>query len=223
MKTKIHRILIAIVIILAAILLPLLAFAQDAGAAPAAADAGGFTWSGLIAAIGAVIIAARLIVKLTPTPADDTALEKVINFLKHVGLNVKTVAFILLPAALILLAAGCSSNAIPSGTTAGINATGDYIGGAVGVPLSSNAVLTATGGVNPNNTADWSAGVQVTFKEPPSPATETFFESLIRHGKARHGKAAWIYQLGKVDPSDDLVVAAVEAALQEGATITGVK
>jgi len=45
--------------------------------------------SGLIAALGAIIIAARLIVKLTPTPADDTVLEKIVAFLKHVGLQVK--------------------------------------------------------------------------------------------------------------------------------------
>lgn len=43
----------------------------------------------IVAALGAIIIAARLIVKLTPTPADDTFLEKVVDFLKHVGLQVK--------------------------------------------------------------------------------------------------------------------------------------
>jgi hypothetical protein len=32
--------------------------------------------------------AARIIVKLTPTPKDDTVLEKIIAFLKHIGLNV---------------------------------------------------------------------------------------------------------------------------------------
>ncbi|CAB4167592.1 hypothetical protein UFOVP861_34 [uncultured Caudovirales phage] len=46
-------------------------------------------WSDIVAAVGAVVLAARLIVKITPTPRDDTALEKVVNFFKHLGLVVK--------------------------------------------------------------------------------------------------------------------------------------
>lgn len=42
----------------------------------------------LIAIIGGVTFTARLIVKLTPTPKDDTILEKVIGVLKHVGLHI---------------------------------------------------------------------------------------------------------------------------------------
>jgi len=42
----------------------------------------------IVAAIAAVVFAARAIVKLTPTPADDTFLEKVVTFLKHVGLHI---------------------------------------------------------------------------------------------------------------------------------------
>jgi hypothetical protein len=34
-------------------------------------------------------LAARIIVKLTPTPVDDSFLEKIVNFLKTVGLNIK--------------------------------------------------------------------------------------------------------------------------------------
>lgn len=45
-------------------------------------------WTEIVAAIGAVVIAARVIVKLTPTPADDTALEKIVNFLKTLGLHI---------------------------------------------------------------------------------------------------------------------------------------
>ena len=45
-------------------------------------------WQGVVAAFMALIIAARLIVKLTPTPKDDSALEKLVNLLKHVGLHV---------------------------------------------------------------------------------------------------------------------------------------
>jgi len=46
-------------------------------------------WTEIVAAVGGVVLAARIIVKLTPTPADDSFLEKVVNFLKGVGLNIK--------------------------------------------------------------------------------------------------------------------------------------
>ena len=43
----------------------------------------------VIALLGGVIISARVIVKLTPTPKDDSALEKVLGVLKHVGLHIE--------------------------------------------------------------------------------------------------------------------------------------
>ena len=46
-------------------------------------------WTDVVAAVGGIVLAARIIVKLTPTPADDTILEKVVAFLKTVGLNIK--------------------------------------------------------------------------------------------------------------------------------------
>ena len=46
-------------------------------------------WTEIVAAIGGIVIAARIIVKLTPTPADDSALEKVVDFLKTLGLHIK--------------------------------------------------------------------------------------------------------------------------------------
>jgi hypothetical protein len=46
-------------------------------------------WTEIVAAVGGIVLSARIIVKLTPTPADDSFLEKVINFLKGVGLNIK--------------------------------------------------------------------------------------------------------------------------------------
>lgn len=42
----------------------------------------------IVAVAGAVIILARIIVKLTPTPADDSILEKIVSFLKAVGLHI---------------------------------------------------------------------------------------------------------------------------------------
>ena len=45
-------------------------------------------WETVIALAGGVVILARIIVKLTPTPADDSVLEKVVNFLKGIGLHI---------------------------------------------------------------------------------------------------------------------------------------
>ncbi len=45
-------------------------------------------WEAVIALVGGVVILARVIVKLTPTPADDSVLEKVVSFLKGVGLHI---------------------------------------------------------------------------------------------------------------------------------------
>ena len=46
-------------------------------------------WTEIVAAVGGIVLAARIIVKLTPTPKDDSLFEKVINFLKGVGPNIK--------------------------------------------------------------------------------------------------------------------------------------
>ena len=43
----------------------------------------------IIVAIGGIVIAARVIVKLTPTPKDDSVLEAIIAVLKHIGLVIK--------------------------------------------------------------------------------------------------------------------------------------
>ena len=45
-------------------------------------------WAQIVAAVGGIVLAARIIVKLTPTPADDSFLEKIINFLKKLGLKI---------------------------------------------------------------------------------------------------------------------------------------
>lgn len=42
----------------------------------------------ILAIIGGVVVTARLIVKLTPTPKDDSALEKIVGVLKHLGLHI---------------------------------------------------------------------------------------------------------------------------------------
>jgi len=44
-------------------------------------------WQTLTAGVGAVVILARIVVKLTPTPADDTVLAKIVDVLKSIGLK----------------------------------------------------------------------------------------------------------------------------------------
>jgi hypothetical protein len=45
-------------------------------------------FANIMAVIGAVIVLARIIVKLTPTPSDDSILEKVVSVLKTLGLHI---------------------------------------------------------------------------------------------------------------------------------------
>ena len=42
----------------------------------------------LINLLVCIVLGARIIVKLTPTPADDSLLEKFVGFLKHLGLHI---------------------------------------------------------------------------------------------------------------------------------------
>jgi hypothetical protein len=45
-------------------------------------------FANIMAVVGAIIVLARIIVKLTPTPADDTILEKIVSVFKAVGLHI---------------------------------------------------------------------------------------------------------------------------------------
>ena len=45
-------------------------------------------WQNVVGIAGAVVMLARLIVKVTPTPKDDTALAKIISVLKSLGLKI---------------------------------------------------------------------------------------------------------------------------------------
>ena len=78
--------------------LPAIVFGQEA-ATPAsvpaqAAQPGIMAWitahfADLMGVITSVVLTARVIVKLTPTPKDDTVVASIINFLKHVGLHIQ--------------------------------------------------------------------------------------------------------------------------------------
>lgn len=45
-------------------------------------------WKEVVAIVGGIVLVARIIVKLTPTPKDDTVLEKIVNILKGIGLHI---------------------------------------------------------------------------------------------------------------------------------------
>ena len=45
-------------------------------------------WTQIVAALGALVMGSRIIVRLTPTPQDDSFLEKIVNFLKGLGLKI---------------------------------------------------------------------------------------------------------------------------------------
>jgi hypothetical protein len=44
-------------------------------------------WLRVLSIAGTVVLVAKAIVKITPTPKDDTILDSVITFLKHLGLS----------------------------------------------------------------------------------------------------------------------------------------
>lgn len=45
-------------------------------------------FTSIMACVGAIIVLARIIVKITPTPADDTILEKIVSVFKTLGLHI---------------------------------------------------------------------------------------------------------------------------------------
>ena len=48
-------------------------------------------WQTVLLIVTSLVTLASIIVKLTPTPADDAVLAKIINFLKVIGLYKKSV------------------------------------------------------------------------------------------------------------------------------------
>jgi hypothetical protein len=45
-------------------------------------------FASIVAIAGAIVMLARVIVKITPSPADDSILEKVVSVLKTLGLHI---------------------------------------------------------------------------------------------------------------------------------------
>lgn len=48
-------------------------------------------WVEISAAVSGIVVAARIVVKLTPTPTDDTILDKLVTILSHIGLTSDTI------------------------------------------------------------------------------------------------------------------------------------
>lgn len=48
-------------------------------------------WVEIAAAISGIVVSARIIVKLTPTPKDDSVLDKIVTLLSHIGLTSDTI------------------------------------------------------------------------------------------------------------------------------------
>jgi hypothetical protein len=45
-------------------------------------------WQTIVAAVGGVVLTSRIIVKLTPSDIDNVWLEKIVSFLRAVGLKI---------------------------------------------------------------------------------------------------------------------------------------
>lgn len=62
----------------------------------------------IMAYITAFVFICRLIVKLTPTPKDDTFLDDVVTFLKHLGLSISDKPFVWMAALCMLSFSSCA-------------------------------------------------------------------------------------------------------------------
>jgi len=66
----------------------------------------------VMAVVTAIIFLARIIVKITPTPDDDTKLDSIISFLKHIGLHI---SMVLLLGMLAIGFTGCKQSQLEQG------------------------------------------------------------------------------------------------------------
>ncbi len=203
------------------ILLTVHAFAQGAAPTDTPAPSTGFDFATLVALIGAVVIIARVIVKLTPTPKDDSFMEKVVEWLKHLGLVIKLVAFILLPSTFILLIAGCGTIKPHGNVDVVYNADGTVTAG-TGLDIGTNATVNATGGYNVS-TGQWSAGISITFKSEADAAAAAAELALHNLGPAPVVRnSATACRIDTFDPRSRYHAHIIEAAIKHGAEFKGI-
>lgn len=93
-------------------------------------------WEAIVAAIGGIVITARVIVKLTPTPKDDALFAKFIKILKHLGLYIPIICLTLSNISCKTVTGSLSYTDLNSGAKGGINfATGTNPSGFVILPI----------------------------------------------------------------------------------------
>lgn len=103
-----------------------------------------------MAYVTAAVFLARIVVKLTPTPKDDTFLDNLITGLKHIGLTIKDKPFLWLAALCMLSLSSCSN-----GMFLGLN-RGQW--GALGKDVGKTAGAAALSGYFAKNPIDLTSG-----------------------------------------------------------------
>lgn len=197
------------------VMLTVSAFAQE-GITPAPVESP-WTFANLIATIGAIVIAARLIVKFTPTPKDDEFLSKIIAALKHIGLHIPLLLLFILPSALLI--SGCGSIK-PHGaidTTYGADGT---VTAATGLDIGTNATVVGSGSYNVA-TGHWTAGISIVFKDELSAAMAATELSKYNLGPLPYTRSGLEWRIAKFDRKSAAQLTAIEVALKNGATIKG--
>lgn len=106
-------------------------------------------WADIIAALGGIVLTARLIVKLTPTPKDDTALEAVVEGLKHLGLVIESPLIIASLCLLSLPSCAVNSEGVP--TFAGVTGSGWASAGKSAFMAAAPVVVTERAKFQPKN------------------------------------------------------------------------
>jgi hypothetical protein len=169
-------------------------------------DNSSVTLGDLIAAIGAVIIVARLIVKLTPTPKDNTWLERAVAALKHIGLHIPALALT------ALLATGCGSTGQLS--TGYDPASGELLlGGGI---QNSNLAVELQAAYDLLHQQPGAITVSVLFRDAPSPEEAA---ALTAAGALRVRPNLFALALPDTRAADHPAFAALRRALYAGARV----
>ena len=118
--------------------------------------------------------------------------------------------YTLLVVGLAAISVGCGT---PGSVAVGGNTTN--ITANASVDVNPNLSVGVTGSVDPTNPSNWSAGIVVTFKAPPTAATADLLAVV-----AAKSRSQLVYVIAKPDVRNADVQAAILAAVKEGASIT---
>lgn len=117
---------------------------------------------------------------------------------------------------------GTASSCRPDSGQIGVNASpsGTNITAAVGWDISSNATAHVTGSIDPTN-GNWSAGVVITFKDPPNAGLlATLQQAGAQAVLHKDGRPHAVYVIPNFDFKNAQHIAALEAAQKAGASWT---